>query len=125
MVTGVDLVEWQVRIAAGEVLTVTQADVVLTGHAVEARVYAEVPEKNFLPSTGHVLLAGGPGHRRSAASGSTPPLDGLEISISYDPMISKVIAWGADRAAALDTLDEALAGYTVLASTPTSNTCGC
>ncbi len=56
MVTGVDLVEWQVRIAAGEELTVRQDDVVLTGHSVEARVYAEVPEKNFLPSTGQVLL---------------------------------------------------------------------
>ncbi len=56
MVTGVDLVEWQVRIAAGEELTVRQDDVVLTGHSVEARVYAEIPEKNFLPSTGRVVL---------------------------------------------------------------------
>lgn len=56
MVTGIDLVEWQVRVAAGEELTIGQDDVVLTGHSVEARVYAEVPEKNFLPSTGTVLL---------------------------------------------------------------------
>ena len=129
MVTGTDLVEWQVRIAAGEELTVQQDDVVLTGHSVEARVYAEVPEKNFLPSTGTVLLLDeipGPAQRPSApvrvevetARGrvrvDSALLDGLEISSSYDPMVSKVITWGEDRAAALDTLDEALAGYTVL-----------
>ncbi|MFP3548401.1 3-methylcrotonyl-CoA carboxylase, partial [Rhizobium sp. SIMBA_035] len=55
MVTGVDLVEWQVRIAAGEVLTVAQSDVELKGHAVEARVYAEVPERNFMPSMGRTV----------------------------------------------------------------------
>jgi acetyl-CoA/propionyl-CoA carboxylase biotin carboxyl carrier protein len=129
MVTGVDLVEWQVRIAAGEELTVTQDDVVLTGHSVEARVYAEIPEKNFLPSTGHVLLLDevpGPAQRPSAPARTevettrgrvrvdSALTDGLEISSNYDPMISKVIAWGLDRTAALDTLDEALAGYTAL-----------
>ncbi|MET1066286.1 MAG: biotin/lipoyl-containing protein, partial [Arthrobacter sp.] len=129
MVTGVDLVEWQVRIAAGEELTVTQDDVVLTGHSVEARVYAEVPERNFLPSTGEVLLLDevpGPAQRPSAPARNeveTPRgrvrvdsalMRGLEISSSYDPMISKVIAWGEDRSAALDTLDQALAGYTAL-----------
>jgi acetyl-CoA/propionyl-CoA carboxylase biotin carboxyl carrier protein len=129
MVTGVDLVEWQVRIAAGEELTVRQSDVVLNGHSVEARVYAEIPEKNFLPSTGTVLQLDevpGPKQRPSAparneveTAGGRVRVDsalvqGLEISSSYDPMISKVIAWGEDRTAALDTLDEALAGYTAL-----------
>ncbi|SFU05581.1 biotin carboxylase N-terminal domain-containing protein [Arthrobacter sp. ov118] len=129
MVTGIDLVEWQVRIAAGEELTVQQDDVVLTGHSVEARVYAEVPEKNFLPSTGTVLLLDeipGPAPRPSAPARNevetargrvrvdSALVDGLEISSNYDPMISKVIAWGEDRKAALDTLDEALAGYTAL-----------
>lgn len=129
MVTGVDLVEWQVRIAAGEELTVRQADVELTGHAVEARVYAEIPERNFLPSTGTVLLLDelpGPAPRPSApprgevaASHGRVRVDsslreGLELSSNYDPMMSKVIAWGQDRRAALDTLDEALAGYTAL-----------
>ena len=73
MVTGVDLVEWQVRIAAGEELTVRQADVGLTGHAVEARVYAEIPERNFLPSTGTVLLLDelpGPARRPGAPARS-------------------------------------------------------
>lgn len=129
MVTGVDLVEWQVRIAAGEELTVRQSDVVLNGHSVEARVYAEIPERNFLPSTGTVLLLDelpGPKQRPGAPARvevETPRgrvrvdsalVDGLEISSSYDPMVSKVIAWGEDRAAALDTLDDALAGYTAL-----------
>ncbi|GAB5079498.1 acetyl/propionyl/methylcrotonyl-CoA carboxylase subunit alpha [Arthrobacter sp. AD-310] len=115
MVTGIDLVEWQVRIAAGEELTVRQPDVDLSGHAVEARVYAEVPEKNFLPSTGRVYLldelpAGTGGRVRVDSS----LMEGLELSANYDPMMSKVIAWGGDRSAALDTLDAALAGYTAL-----------
>jgi acetyl-CoA/propionyl-CoA carboxylase biotin carboxyl carrier protein len=129
MVTGVDLVEWQVRIAAGEELTVRQADVGLSGHAVEARVYAEIPERNFLPSTGTVLLLDelpGPAQRPSAPARTEVPAgtgrvrvdsslhEGLELAMNYDPMISKVIAWGEDRTAALDTLDEALAGYTAL-----------
>ncbi len=129
MVTGVDLVEWQVRIAAGQELTVAQDDVALTGHAVEARVYAEIPEKNFLPSTGSVLLLRelpGPAQRPSAparteveTSGGRVRVDsalveGLELSANYDPMVAKVIAWGQDRAAALDTLDGALATYTAL-----------
>ncbi|WP_445154822.1 ATP-binding protein [Arthrobacter sp. Hor0625] len=115
MVTGVDLVEWQVRIAAGEELTVSQDDIVLTGHSVEARVYAEVPEKNFLPSTGRVIvLDEEPGAAGGRVRVDSALLEGLEISANYDPMISKVIAWGEDRTAALNTLDEALAGYTAL-----------
>jgi acetyl-CoA/propionyl-CoA carboxylase biotin carboxyl carrier protein len=129
MVTGTDLVEWQVRIAAGAELTLRQDDVRLSGHAVEARVYAEVPEKNFLPSTGTVLVLDelpGPKARPSAparveveqAAGrvrvDSSLVEGLELPANYDPMISKVIAWGEDRAAALATLDEALSGYTAL-----------
>jgi acetyl-CoA/propionyl-CoA carboxylase biotin carboxyl carrier protein len=115
MVTGVDLVEWQVRIAAGEELTVPQDDVVLRGHSVEARVYAEVPEKNFMPSTGWVwLLDEVPSDAAGNVRVDSALLEGLQISSSYDPMISKVIAWGEDRTAALDTLDEALARYTAL-----------
>ena len=129
MVTGIDLVEWQVRIAAGAELTLRQADVALSGHAVEARVYAEVPEKNFLPSTGTVLQLDelpGPKQRPGApARGETDLgagrvrvdsslVEGLELSAHYDPMISKVIAWGEDRSAALASLDAALAGYTAL-----------
>ena len=127
MVTGVDLVEWQVRIAAGEVLTVAQDDVVLNGHAVEARVYAEIPERNFLPSSGEVVLLdergtvfGAPdaGARQAPTDGKiridSSLLQGLHITSDYDPMLSKVIAWGQDRQSALDRLDAALARYTVL-----------
>lgn len=115
MVTGIDLVEWQVRIAAGEELTVRQSDVELSGHAVEARVYAEVPEKNFLPSTGTVLLLDElPGGTTGNVRVDSSLVQGLEVSSSYDPMISKVIAWGQDRTAALDALDAALADYTAL-----------
>jgi len=134
MVTGIDLVEWQVRIAAGEELTVSQDDVVLTGHSVEARVYAEVPEKNFLPSGGEVLLLDERGEiftaledadaavLTSAVPAAADPdirIDsslrpGVEISSDYDPMIAKVIARGPDRAAALAKLDTALSRYTVL-----------
>jgi len=129
MVTGIDLVEWQVRIAAGAELTLRQADVGLSGHAVEARVYAEVPEKNFLPSTGTVLvldeLPGAKQRPSAPAPVEADPagarvrvdsslVEGLELSAHYDPMISKVIAWGEDRTAALNALDGALAGYTAL-----------
>ncbi|MEZ2391115.1 biotin carboxylase N-terminal domain-containing protein [bacterium RCC_150] len=114
MVTGVDLVEWQVRIAAGEVLTVAQSDVVLDGHAVEARVYAEVPHRGFLPSVGEVL-------QLRERSGSNPHiridsamLPGLSVTGDYDPMLAKVIAWGPDREAALDALDGALRDYSLL-----------
>ncbi|MDT0169877.1 biotin carboxylase N-terminal domain-containing protein [Pseudarthrobacter sp. BRE9] len=115
MVTGIDLVEWQVRIAAGAELTVRQADMELSGHAVEARVYAEVPEKNFLPSTGTVLMldelpAGTEGRVRVDSS----LVEGLELSAHYDPMVSKVIAWAGDRAEALAALGGALSGYTAL-----------
>lgn len=120
MVTGIDLVEWQVRIAAGELLTVAQDDVVLNGHAVEARVYAEDPQRNFLPSTGRVLLLDElPSAAPTHGSGQKLRVDsalieGLEIGSNYDPMISKVIAWGTDRKAALDALDAALSSYTAL-----------
>jgi acetyl-CoA/propionyl-CoA carboxylase biotin carboxyl carrier protein len=115
MVTGIDLVEWQVRIAAGEELTIRQADVDLSGHAVEARVYAEVPSKNFLPSTGRVhLLAELPAGTPDGVRVDSSLLEGLELSANYDPMMSKVIAWGSGRAAALDALDAALANYTAL-----------
>ena len=115
MVTGMDLVEWQVRIAAGAALTVRQADVELSGHAVEARVYAEVPEKNFLPSTGTVLLLDElPGGTQGRVRVDSSLVEGLELSAHYDPMISKVIAWAEDRTAALAALDDALAGYIAL-----------
>ncbi|MBG6057433.1 acetyl/propionyl-CoA carboxylase alpha subunit [Cryobacterium sp. MP_M5] len=112
MITGIDLVEWQVRVAAGERLGHRQEDVVLTGHAIEARVYAENPERGFLPTTGTVLAlkeATGEGIRVDSALTA-----GLVVSADYDPMLAKVIAWAPDRAGALARLDRALAGTLVL-----------
>ncbi|MHA7287466.1 acetyl/propionyl/methylcrotonyl-CoA carboxylase subunit alpha [Arthrobacter sp. MDT3-44] len=112
LVTGVDLVEWQIRIAAGEELPLAQEDVVLTGHAVEARVYAENSEAGFLPSTGSILALTEPAGEGIRVDSSL--LAGGSVSSSYDPMLAKVIAWGADRGQALDRLDAALAGTVVL-----------
>ncbi|MEU0794700.1 acetyl-CoA carboxylase biotin carboxylase subunit [Amycolatopsis sp. NPDC005961] len=112
LVTGLDLVEWQVRVAAGEHLTVKQEDVVLNGHAVEARVYAEDPARGFIPTGGTVLAVHEP-------SGDGVRVDswmtrGAVIGSNYDPMLAKVIAWGPDRAAALHRLDRALADTALL-----------
>ncbi|WP_424348291.1 biotin carboxylase N-terminal domain-containing protein [Kocuria sp. CH-021] len=112
LVTGVDLVAQQLRVAAGEPLGLAQEDVVLTGHAVEARLYAEDPARGFLPTAGTVLAleeASGPGIR---VDSSLAP--GLRVGPDYDPMLAKVVAWGADRAQALDRLDLALARTVVL-----------
>ncbi|MCZ2402495.1 ATP-grasp domain-containing protein [Paenarthrobacter sp. Z7-10] len=112
MVTGLDLVQWQVRIAAGEKLSIAQQDVLLTGHAVEARVYAENPERGFLPTSGTVLALAEPSGDGIRVDSSLTA--GLQISSNYDPMLSKVIAWGPDRTQALARLDRALAETTVL-----------
>jgi acetyl-CoA/propionyl-CoA carboxylase biotin carboxyl carrier protein len=112
LVTGLDLVEWQVRVAAGEHLSVTQSDVVLNGHAVEARVYAEDPARGFIPTGGTVLAVHEPsGDGVRVDSWMTP---GAVIGSNYDPMLAKVIAWGPDRAAALHRLDRALADTALL-----------
>lgn len=112
MVTGLDLVQWQVRIAAGEHLSIRQEDVRLNGHAVEARVYAENPERGFLPTTGTVLELREPAGEGIRVDSSLLP--GLSIGADYDPMLAKVIAWGKDRAQALSRLDAALADTVVL-----------
>ena len=112
MVTGWDLVEWQVRIAAGEKLTVSQADIALRGHAIEARVYAEDPANGFLPTGGDVLAVVEPdGAGVRVDSGL---FAGTVVGSDYDPMLAKVVGYGADRAAALRTLDRALADSAVL-----------
>jgi acetyl-CoA/propionyl-CoA carboxylase, biotin carboxylase, biotin carboxyl carrier protein len=119
LITGIDLVEAQLRAAAGEPLAIGQGDITLTGHAVEARICAETARAapdggrvDFLPSAGTVLLLTepeGPGIR--VDSGLS---EGTEIGTAYDPMIAKVIAHGPDRAAALRLLRGALADTTVL-----------
>ncbi len=110
-ITGLDLVEWQLRVAAGEKLPFAQEEITLTGHAVEARVYAEDPARGFLPTGGRVLAVhepAGPGVRVDSSL-----QDGTVVGSDYDPMLSKVIAHGADRIEALARLDAALAGTAV------------
>ncbi|MFC4614239.1 biotin carboxylase N-terminal domain-containing protein [Cellulomonas algicola] len=112
LVTGLDLVEQQLRVAAGGLLTFAQDDVHLSGHAVEARVYAEDPSRDFLPTTGTVLVLDEPSGDGVRVDSALRP--GLEIGTTYDPMLAKVVAHGADRAEALRRLDAALAGTVVL-----------
>jgi acetyl-CoA/propionyl-CoA carboxylase biotin carboxyl carrier protein len=115
LVTGYDLVELQLRIAAGEPLPFGQDDIALEGHAVEARVYAEDPARGFLPTGGRVLALSEPaGPDVRVDSGIAP---GDEVGSSYDPMLAKVIVWGRDRETALRGLDRALASYTLLGVT--------
>ncbi|MET8897870.1 acetyl/propionyl/methylcrotonyl-CoA carboxylase subunit alpha [Streptomyces albogriseolus] len=107
LITGLDLVEWQLRVAAGERLAFGQDDVRLTGHAVEARLCAEDPARGFLPSGGTVLRLREPqGDGVRTDSGLS---EGTEVGSLYDPMLSKVIAYGPDRATALRKLRAALA----------------
>ncbi|MHC3819383.1 acetyl/propionyl/methylcrotonyl-CoA carboxylase subunit alpha [Streptomyces sp. DT9] len=112
LITGLDLVEWQLRVASGERLPYAQQDITLTGHAVEARVCAEDPARGFLPSGGTVLALHEPqggGVRTDSGLG-----EGGEVGSLYDPMLSKVIAYGPDRATALRRLRAALADTVVL-----------
>ncbi|MDO3380277.1 acetyl/propionyl/methylcrotonyl-CoA carboxylase subunit alpha [Geoalkalibacter halelectricus] len=116
MITGVDLVEWQLRVAAGQALPCRQQDLEISGHAIEARLYAEDPAKEFLPSIG--LLR----HLRSPEDSVHVRIDtgvrrGDEVSMHYDPMIAKLIVWDTDRAGALRRLRQALAEYQVVGVT--------
>jgi len=107
MITGLDLVEWQLRVADGEPLPLRQSQVVQRGHAIEARLYAEDPERGFLPSTGRIERLRFPDDLEHVRV-DTGVREGDEVSIHYDPMVAKVIAWGADRLEAIDRLRAAL-----------------
>ena len=114
MITGLDLVELMIRVAAGEPLPLTQDDVHLNGWAVEARVYAEDPYRNFLPSIGRLKRflppeEGGRGGLRVRVD--TGVREGGEISIHYDPMIAKLVTWGPDREAAIEAQADALDAF--------------
>ena len=114
-VTGVDLVRWQIHIAAGEPLTLRQQDIRWSGSAIECRVYAEDPENNFLPSPGeitHYTEPGGPGVRVDGGvyAGWTVPLE-------YDPLLAKLCVWGDTRSSAMERMRRALAEYRVLGIT--------
>ena len=115
MVTGLDLVELQVRIAAGEPLPIGQDDVSMNGHAIEARVYAEDPGRGFLPTGGEVLALREPS--RPGIRVDSGLADGTIVGSDYDPMLAKVIAHAADRPAALRELDAALSDTAILGLT--------
>lgn len=108
MVTGLDLVEWQLRVASGEALPRRQDELAINGHSIEVRLYAEDPSRDFLPQTGRLdVLEFPPGEETLRIE--TGVRGGDAISIYYDPMIAKIVAWGADRHAAAARLRRALA----------------
>jgi 3-methylcrotonyl-CoA carboxylase alpha subunit len=134
MITGIDLVQWQLRVAAGEPLPLSQAALQVRGHAIEARIYAENPERGFLPSTGPITHLRMPQavhftHAAGATDEAAPAgtlvasasvridggvREGDVITPHYDPMIAKLIVWGTDRAQAIDRMTQALAAIEVV-----------
>ena len=116
MITGLDLVEWQLRVAAGERLPLAQEQIRFHGHALEARIYAEDPDRDFLPSIGRIAYL-----RMPAACAQvridTGVREGDAISRYYDPLLAKLITWGEDRPAALRRLKAALAAFRVVGVT--------
>ena len=113
MITGVDLVEWQLRAAAGEHLPVTQDDIVLSGHSFEARIYAEDPSSNFLPGAGPLTRLATPADDEDTRI-ETGVREGDEVSVHYDPMIAKLVVWGPDRHTALSKLISKLTHFNVV-----------
>jgi len=112
LVTGFDLVELMIRVAAGERLPVTQEEVGIHGWAMESRIYAESPFRNFLPSTGRLVKYRPPVESESVRV-DTGVTEGSEISMFYDPMIAKLVTWGADREEAIRTMQQALDRYCI------------
>ena len=111
MVTGLDLVHLQLRVAMGEVLPIRQEDVRLRGHAIECRIYAEDPENNFFPSPGlitRLVQPGGPGIREDCAV-----FAGWRVPLDYDPMLSKLVAFAPTREMAIDRMLRALGEYVI------------
>ena len=113
MITGLDLVEWQLRVASGEPLPLRQEQLTLDGHALEARIYAEDPDRGFLPSTGRLVHLVPPAESDHVRV-DTGVEQGDEISPHYDPMIAKLIVWDRDRPRALARMRAALAQYRVV-----------
>ena len=129
MITGTDLVEWQLRVAFGEALPMKQEQLQINGHSIEARIYAENPEKGFLPSIGtlrHLRTPQALAFKRNelavtTSDGATQAVridsgvrEGDAISPFYDPMIAKLIVWGADREEALSRMGQALSDYQIV-----------
>jgi propionyl-CoA carboxylase alpha chain len=116
LITGVDLVEQMIRVAAGEALAFGQADIKLDGWAVECRLYAEDPYRNFLPSIGRLTRYRPPAEGKThdvIVRNDTGVFEGAEISMFYDPMIAKLCTWAPDRAGAVEAMGSALDGFVV------------
>jgi 3-methylcrotonyl-CoA carboxylase alpha subunit len=116
-VTGLDLVEWQLRIAAGERLPLAQPEIPLRGHAIEARVYAEDPDSDFRPATGRIWIASFPS--TTGVRVDSGVAEGTVVGAHYDSLLAKVIAWGEDRDEARNRLAHALADTRIVG--PTTN----
>lgn len=112
MISGQDLVEWQLRVAYGETLPKTQQQLTINGHAFEARIYAEDPSNDFLPATGHLNLLKTPLESEHVRI-DTGVRQGDEVSVFYDPMIAKLIVWDENRDKALQRLAKALREYRI------------
>ncbi len=112
MITGLDLVQWQLEVAAGQTLPLAQDEVTITGHAFEARIYAEDAEQDFLPATGTLSFLRPPVESQHVRV-DTGVVEGDEISVYYDPMIAKLVAWDENRDRALSRLGRALADYRI------------
>ncbi|KAJ7992868.1 hypothetical protein DPEC_G00266520 [Dallia pectoralis] len=113
MITGTDLVEWQLRVAAGERLPLMQDEIELMGHSFEARIYAEDPKNDFLPGAGPLLHLSTP-QADEFTRIETGVRQGDEVSAHYDPMIAKLVVWGEDRSAALKKLRYCLRQYNIV-----------
>jgi acetyl-CoA carboxylase, biotin carboxylase subunit len=111
LVTGIDLVQLQIRVAAGEPLPFTQQDIAIRGHAIELRVYAEDPDRNFFPSPGRItrlVEPAGPGIRHDSGV-----YEGWDVPLDYDPLLAKLIAYGENRSQVLARLHRALGEYSI------------
>ena len=112
MVCGIDIVKWQIKIAYGENLTLSQKDVKQRGHSIECRIYAEDPSRNFLPTPGIVhkmILPEGPGVRNDVGIS-----EGQEVTSAYDPLLAKLLVWDSDRNSAINRMDNALSHFVIL-----------
>ena len=112
MVCGIDIVKWQIKIAYGEDLTLSQKDIKQRGHSIECRIYAEDPSRNFLPTPGIIhkmILPGGPGVRNDVGIS-----EGQEVTSAYDPLLAKLVVWDSNRNSAIGRMDNALANFVIL-----------
>jgi acetyl/propionyl-CoA carboxylase alpha subunit len=112
MVCGIDIVKWQIKIAYGEDLTLSQKDIKQRGHSIECRIYAEDPSRNFLPTPGiirRMILPEGPGVRNDVGIS-----EGQEVTSAYDPLLAKLVVWDSNRNSAIDRMDNALSNFVIL-----------